>query len=407
MTEHAEVGGIERGDDAAALAGIVARVKPADVAQRMVARFRSEIAGYQRLPEPVVANQIVEISRQNVELFFRSILEGRNPTEDDLTAFRESARDRAAEGMPLEDLLHAYRLGGRLGWQAITEAAQPDERLALIAGAERQMDYVDRVTAVVAQAYLDERQHLVSEEERRLRNLFDVLVRDAELPAGLHELAERIGLPVAASYRPFTQTLPGSGAYEHAEIAGALRGRGVLALTEGNRVTGLLAVEAPPVALGDGTLLAIGEPTARADLSDALEELRMLVDLGAQLGQRGTIEPDAFAVELLLARSPRLATQIRRRVLGALEEYAERRGSDLVETLEAFLDSGLDRRAAAQRLHVHPNTLDYRLRRATELTGLDLGRTDDLALTVLALKQRALSDDRGASDLEIVTSGSS
>jgi hypothetical protein len=192
VTDHAEVEGIERGDDAAVLAEIVKRVEPADVAQRMVARFRSEIAGYQRLPEPVIANQILEISRQNVELFFRSILEGRGPTDGDLTAFRESARDRAAEGMPLEDLLHAYRLGGRLGWQAITEADEPDERLALIDGAERQMDYVDRVTAVVAQAYLDERQHLVSEEERRLRNLFDTLVQsDGEVPPGLHELAER------------------------------------------------------------------------------------------------------------------------------------------------------------------------------------------------------------------------
>ena len=50
----------------------------------------------------------------------------------------------------------------------------------------------------------------------------------------------------------------------------------------------------------------------------------------------------------------------------------------------------LDRREAAEQLHVHPNTLDYRLGRAAELTGLDLGRPDDLVLTVLALKQRAL-----------------
>jgi hypothetical protein len=41
VTEHAEGEGIERGDDAAVLAGIVTRVEPADVAQRMVARFRS------------------------------------------------------------------------------------------------------------------------------------------------------------------------------------------------------------------------------------------------------------------------------------------------------------------------------------------------------------------------------
>ena len=39
---------------------------------------------------------------------------------------------------------------------------------------------------------------------------------------------------------------------------------------------------------------------------------------------------------------------------------------------------------------MHPNTLDYRLKRVEELTGLDLARPDDLMLTALALKQRAL-----------------
>jgi hypothetical protein len=129
---------------------VVRRVEPQDVADRMVQTFRSSIAGYQRLPEPVVLGQILDICRQNVELFFRSVLDGRDPTDDDLEPFRGSARDRAGEGMPLEDLLHAYRLGGRLGWEAVTEAARPEEREALLLGAERLMDYVDRVSSVVA-----------------------------------------------------------------------------------------------------------------------------------------------------------------------------------------------------------------------------------------------------------------
>src|SRR3954447_10823001 len=131
----------------------------------MVATFRGEIAGYQRLPEPVVLGQIFEVSRRNVELFFRSLTEGREVTEDDLEAFRESAKDRAAEGMPLEDLLHAYRLGGRLRWEAIPGAAEADEEHSLLLCAELLMRYVDRVSSAVAQAYLEERQHLVSEEE--------------------------------------------------------------------------------------------------------------------------------------------------------------------------------------------------------------------------------------------------
>lgn len=391
----------ESRSEAEVLAAVVGRVAPAEVAERMVARFRSEIAGYRRLPEPVVIGQILEICRQNVELFFNSILEdGDEPTEADLAAFRESAKDRAGEGMPLEDLLHAYRLGGRMGWQALVAAAAADERHALLAGAERLMDYVDRVSAVVAQAYLDERQHLVSEEERRLRDLFDALLAGGPLAAGLQECAEGIGFPLAESYRPFVETLPGAGAYEHAQIAEALRGQGVLALTEGDRVSGLSPVDghAGPAGGSPGAqaLMAIGDPTPRADLADALEELRLLVDLGRRLGHSGRLDPDAFVPELLLARSPRLAELARQRALGPLEDYARRRGSDLIDTLEAFVAADLDRRAASQRLHVHPNTLDYRLRRVEELTGLDLGRADDLTLTALALKQRAMSTGSGA-----------
>jgi len=385
--------------EAEVLAGVVRRVQPVEVAERMVARFRSEIAGYQRLPEPVVIGQILEICRQNVELFFNLILDGDEPTEADLAPFRESAKDRAGEGMPLEDLLHAYRLGGRMGWHAVVEAAAADERSALLAGAERLMDYVDRVSAVVAQAYLDERQHLVSEEERRLRDLFDALVCDGPVPAGLQECAEGIGFPLAESYRPFAETMPGAAAYEHAQIAETLRAHGVLALTEGDRVSGLAPVETGdeagggvvPGLAGSEALLAVGDPTLRADLADALEELRLLVDLGRRLGHRGRLDPDAFVAELLLARSPRLAELARQRALGPLEDYARVRGTDLIDTLEAFVAADLDRRAAAQDLHVHPNTLDYRLKRVEELTGLDLGRADDLTLTALALKQRAMT----------------
>ncbi len=42
--------------------------------------------------------------------------------------------------------------------------------------------------------------------------------------------------------------------------------------------------------------------------------------------------------------------------------------------------------ASAEDLHVHRNTLDYRLRRIAELTGLDLGRLDDCLLLFIGLE---------------------
>jgi DNA-binding PucR family transcriptional regulator len=55
-----------------------------------------------------------------------------------------------------------------------------------------------------------------------------------------------------------------------------------------------------------------------------------------------------------------------------LVEHDAAHGTEFVGSLVAYLDHVRDVRAAARRLNVHPNTLRYRLKRATELSGLDL-----------------------------------
>ena len=75
--------------------------------------------------------------------------------------------------------------------------------------------------------------------------------------------------------------------------------------------------------------------------------------------------------------------------MSALDTLAlalETRG-DLRRTVATYLDHHRDRRKTATELHIHPNTLDHRLRRARELTGLDLDDPEDLATMVLALHE--------------------
>jgi hypothetical protein len=373
------------------LGAVVDRVDPADIARRMVEAFRSEITGYARLPDTVLAGQILAVSQRNIELFFLSITEDRGPTEEELEPFRESARSRAEEGLPLEDLLHAYRMGGRLGWETLMDTAHPDEYPALLSAAGLLMRYIDSVSSAVAQTYLDEHQHLVSEEERRQRALVEALIHpEREIPS-LRELAARVRFPLADRYRPFAKTLPGAPTHAHSQLASALRARGVLALTEGDRVTGLAAEDIDEAVFGRPRgPYALGAPAPRTELAAALADMRLLVDLGRREQVDGQVAAEAFVPELLLARSPDLAARIAERVLGPLEAYAERRGSGLLETLDAFLACGLDRRRTAEQLHVHPNTLDYRLRRIAELTNLDPGQPRDLVMLELALARRKL-----------------
>jgi DNA-binding PucR family transcriptional regulator len=71
--------------------------------------------------------------------------------------------------------------------------------------------------------------------------------------------------------------------------------------------------------------------------------------------------------------------------LRALIEQGSR-GDSLVQTLEVFLDSAGDVRAASEQLFAHRTSLYYRLRRIQELTGLDLSDGDDRLVAHLGLR---------------------
>jgi hypothetical protein len=372
------------------LAGIVRRVDTGDIARRMVEIFRRDIAAYRRLPDSAIEGQVLEISKRNVDLFLSSIVEGRTLTEAELQPFRESARNRADEGLPLEDLLHAYRLGGRLSWEALIDTSSLEEQVALLPSVARLMEYVDRVSDAVTETYHDWSRHLASEEERRVHDLLDALMAGAPLDAAMLAAAELDAVPVVDEYMPFGLALSGAGAHAHSQRAAVIRRHGVLAVTEGNRIVGLLVTADGEAAFAseNQAVWVVGEATGRTELHPALAEVRALLGLGLRLGRTGRMHLEDHLPELLLAGSPRIGERLRRRALGPLEDYAERRRADLLETLRTFVACDLDRRSAAKRLHVHPNTLDYRLRRVEELTGLRLSSTSDLVLTCLALKHR-------------------
>ena len=72
--------------------------------------------------------------------------------------------------------------------------------------------------------------------------------------------------------------------------------------------------------------------------------------------------------------------------IALLLEHDERGAGGLIETLEAWLDAFGDVTAAAAALFIHPNTLRYRLRRITELSGLDLADPEQRFAAMLQLR---------------------
>src|ERR671939_567857 len=69
-----------------------------------------------------------------------------------------------------------------------------------------------------------------------------------------------------------------------------------------------------------------------------------------------------------------------------LVTYDEQYETELVRTLESFLDADGNVAQTAQRLYTHRHTVRYRLERVRELTGLDVGSTDGRERLGLGLK---------------------
>jgi PucR family transcriptional regulator, purine catabolism regulatory protein len=85
------------------------------------------------------------------------------------------------------------------------------------------------------------------------------------------------------------------------------------------------------------------------------------------------------------------------RILGPAIAYDAAHGSELVRSLEVWLEHDRSAQRTAHVLHVHPHTSAYRLRRLQQLTGRDLSRTPDTVDVWLALRARRLLDREAVS----------
>ncbi|WP_051833524.1 PucR family transcriptional regulator [Streptomyces sp. NRRL S-646] len=123
---------------------------------------------------------------------------------------------------------------------------------------------------------------------------------------------------------------------------------------------------------------------------DSRREADRILDamLGAGVAAAVAALPDIQAEVLISEMLTLLAAhpEIRDPRLTALVAHDSRHQGQLAESLLAYLNCFGDVRAAAAQLHVHRNTLRYRIRRAEELTGLDLSRPDQRLLAMLQLR---------------------
>ncbi len=135
--------------------------------------------------------------------------------------------------------------------------------------------------------------------------------------------------------------------------------------------------------LGGGSA-GVGATEVARSLSEALAALNLA--RGRSPGHRVVGHRDLGSHALLLALlDPEVLSGFREQVLGPIERWDLDHGTELVQTLRVFMMNGGRWRATAARLHIHHNTLRYRIRRVELLTGRALDEVADRLDVQIAL----------------------
>ncbi|MEU8351802.1 helix-turn-helix domain-containing protein [Streptomyces sp. NPDC048845] len=411
----------------AAAADALRRASPGPVTE-IVAAVRRALPAYQVLHESQL-DEVRSIARWALTRLLRMWVDDTGLTAADTDRARAIGRARAADGRSVEAVVRAYRVGaatvdrllaensahsaGRLGpedvfvlnrvWLRELDALT-DALTGGYADAARWLD-ADRDRA--CRAFLDDllagRRASAAETADRARTLGAVLPdpaallvtrparagRDASaqasaVAAGL-ELADRLGGAGSAG---------GAGAAGGTGSAGGARAAGGAAAGSGARRTadsgtapaGLLftaradhaVLLLPPERL-PGTGPALRELGLRGCLLTGRAPDELAAAYRLALGALETAPGRAYDSDGLLDGASAQVTGLlngvpgatpaaaRREVLGPLLEPAHHH---LARTLDAYLRTG-SATAAADALHLHPQTLRYRMRRVRELTGRD------------------------------------
>jgi hypothetical protein len=282
----------------------------------------------------------------------------------------------ARNGRSLDALLTAYRAGARVAWRGFASAGHrggvsPEELYTL---AEAIFAYIDEISAASAEGHAREQSVAARAQQERRRRLVEALLRTPQPPAA--ELAAIAGaagweLPERLAALAFDGDAP-------ERVDGRLAASALVARIDG---VGWALVPDPFApdrraelerALG-GAAAALGPEVAPAEAPRSAERARLALDLVARAEEDGPPRSLVLAhehlLDLILHRDPELASELAARRLAPLDGLPPAARARLLETLGAWLDAHGEARPAAAALHVHVQTVRYRLGQLRDLLG--------------------------------------
>jgi hypothetical protein len=365
-----------------------------DVTRLMVDRMVADVPVYKRLPPDGIAD-VEALAIRNTRVLSAALEAGANLDRGELRYVAEHVRERVRRGVSLEEMLHAYRVAINTFWEeAVAEGVTLGfSRDAALELARRTSELTDDLTTHAAETYVREISRLRAISDQEARDLLELVLRgevDAEALATHHAAP---GLDSADSLVVVVGRIAGTDRTESdaletaaAQITRALstaHASPLVAVRTGVVVAVAPAEEGLPIAprlvevherlREGGTRLFCGLSTPRSSLARvpaAFDQAALAVS------RASTAQPVVSLAELPIVQNLLLgATPTMRDLLTSMAEEIDLDGREsaagMRTTLRAYADQSMNLTRAAAALHVHPNTLRYRLGRIEERSGRD------------------------------------
>jgi hypothetical protein len=308
-------------------------------------------------------------------------------------------------GRSLDALLAAYRVGARVAWRRFATAGERAglSPTTLYALAEAIFAYIDELSAESIEGYAREQTAAAGALQLRRQHLAALLVQQPPAAAATIEAAASEAgwaLPRSLAVLAMEADDDNRASGEQADRLAARLGPDALVARVPPLVVAFIGDPAAPgrrreleVALGNRRA-ALGPtvlwPEAAISFGRAREVLRLMQD-GAIEDGPGLLVAERHNLSLLLGADRRLARDVVERALGPFDGETELSRDRLRTTLEAWLRHRGRTEAVARALHVHPQTVRYRLARLRELFGARLDDPDARFELELALRSRPLA----------------
>lgn len=381
---------------------VLARALP-DLVQAVLRRLAGEVPAEDGDP-----GRFADDVDRGIRGFLGALQSNVVPTVDGLGELRGAAARHAAEGTSPDTVLKTHHLAIRVCGEFLENHVGRGDTAGLMRLNRLQLGYLSRVGEALSAGYFRERQ-LMSGVDRARQSLLSALL--AGTPAV--EAAGRVALKLPTCYLVLQLSIQPSPLSIHetgvdstpdrrrGQLRDELETRfpgpmlaalsvdgGIVLVPSDSKAADVGADEwnalAPSLSgagAAVGAEITAGVAAADPDgVADAATLAREVLDLAMSFEREpGVHQLDDVLLEYQLTRR----SPARTKLAALLEPLYGKAG--LLETVRAHVGGGLNRRGTAQCLHIHPNTVDYRLRKIATLTGLDITDAADLPRIIAAL----------------------